>query len=71
VLELYLGVGLAERSVSVFVREELEHPNKDIKQLTTAFNKEGGLGVSLLKTAMSMQFRSEMQKESIAQLSAT
>jgi hypothetical protein len=65
------GVGLAERSVSVFVREELERPNKDIQRLTTAFNKERGVGFNLLRTAMSVQFRSEMQKESISQLSAT
>ena len=60
------GVGLTERSVPVFVREQFEHPHTSIQRLTDAFNRERNFSATLFSTAISSQFRAEMQKSPMA-----
>ncbi len=63
------GVGLAERSVSTMVREELERPYANTQRLTDAFSSERNRAATVFNTAISNRFRSEIKIGSLSELS--
>ena len=60
------GVGLAERSVSPLVQEQLERPYNNIQRLNDDFTRESAKAQSTFSDALSGQFRTEIQRGSVA-----
>ncbi len=62
------GVGLAEKTVPTFVQEQMSRSYSNTMHLTDTFNRErAAFKETVLTTAISNEFRSEMQKSRTAQ----
>ena len=62
------GVGLAQRSVSSLVQEEMAHPNAQTRRLSNAFSIEAARSESLLGSVLSGGFRTEIQRGALPRL---
>jgi hypothetical protein len=65
------GVGLAERSVTPLVQEQMDRPYESTQRLTDAFKSESSRAAGVFSSALGDQFRSQIRVGSIDQIGGT